>query len=118
MTGPEALHRKLTSGNPGTLRGLADDLHTAVTDLAGCVDHIVQANAVPQWQSPQGAQAFARNAWATEAMVQVAQVRCDRAKLAMQRGGAGYTWASGEADRLIEWWYTQKERTTSPSSRA
>lgn len=107
MTGPEALHAQITSGNPGTLRTLESDLRDAVTDLAWCVDHIVQATDVPVWQGV-GAEGFARRTWATEAMAQVAQVRCDRAKLAVERMVAEQEDAHDRSQAVIDYWRQMK----------
>ncbi|WP_345261996.1 hypothetical protein [Nocardioides nanhaiensis] len=107
MTGPEALHAQIISGNPGTLRTLVSDLRDAVRGLDWCVDHIVQATEVPSWFGL-GAQSFGRRCWATEATAQVAGVRCDRAKLGVERMLAEQEDAHGRAEQVITTWRTLK----------
>lgn len=114
MSGPERIYGQLTSGNASTLSLLSDDLHRAILDVDGCIDHVRYAAGVPRWDSPDASTRFNMRAWATNAAAQVAVVRLNRAKLALDRARADHAWMVEQATTAIEWWRKHKDTFVAP----
>lgn len=113
MSGPEALHREITSGNPGTITTLASDVDTAMTHVHAAIEDIVLAEDQPNWSSPSARTQFNMNAWATRATAEMAYVRLNRAKLSLAMVAGAQTWATEQADLQIEDWREAKRTVTS-----
>lgn len=113
MTGPETMHRALTSGNPQTIQTLVADVDSAMTHVRGAIDDIVLAEDQPNWASPSARTQFNMNAWATRATAEMSYVRLNRTHLSLQMVAGAQTWAVTEADRQITSWRTAKAQLTS-----
>lgn len=114
VTGPEKIYRQLASGNVTTLTTLSADLHLAILNVDGCIDHVRYAAGVPTWDSPDASTRFNMKAWAANAAAQVGLVRLNRAKLGVDRATADYEWMELQATRIIEWWREHKDTYVSP----
>lgn len=109
MAVPAQLHRQLTSGNLTTIRTRETDADTAMDDVRAAIDMVHLAKDTPNWESLNARAMFNISAWATCAVGEVSHMRLNRAKLSLGMAGDGYSWASGEAERIYgEWTKWQK----------
>ena len=109
MAVPAQLHRQLTSGNLPTITTREADVGTAMDDVRSAIDMVHLAKDTPNWDSLDARAMFNMSAWATCAVGEVSHMRLNRAKLSLGMAGDGYSWASGEAERIYgEWTKWQK----------
>lgn len=109
MTGPEAMHRDLTSGDPAAVAAVRSATRTRMTDVHEAMELIRFAADTPDWDSPSGRTRFNMSAWATRASAQVGFVRLNRAALALRYVHTGQITMRRDADEVIGRWRRDKE---------
>lgn len=103
MTNPEIEYLRLTSGQPGSIRGQVDDLESVVRSLRDVRRDIKDVSGVPVWQGA-GALMFSSRATALQQGVHYTRSALDRATWALNSALDAYAGVETSADYYISYW--------------
>lgn len=116
MTGPEALYAAMTSGDLPAVRAVETQVSDAMRAVRDHVELIRYAADKPDWTSPSARTRFNMTAWTTRATAEIAHIRLNRARLAVEAAGDAYRGMDDAATTVIEHWRTEKPKITDPIS--
>jgi hypothetical protein len=104
MTDPEALYTQLTSGDPGSVRHLGQDLQRHAHDIDGAAERLTSGLSRPVWVNSLSRLAFLMQGQSAFLMAATASWKLTRGSEAMALAADSYDATADAADPVIAVW--------------